>query len=116
MVKTYHIGVIGGDGTGPEVVREGIKVAEAAMNKYGFKVDWVYYDLGGERYKRTGEILPEGVLPELKKLDGIYLGAIGHPDVKAGILERGLLLRYALSWFNTSTCAPSSSIQCRLAV
>ncbi len=93
MVKTYHIGVIGGDGTGPEVVREGIKVAEAAMNKYGFKVDWVYYDLGGERYKRTGEILPEGVLPELKKLDGIYLGAIGHPDVKAGILERGLLLR-----------------------
>ncbi len=93
MVKTYHIGVIGGDGTGPEVVREGIKVAEVAMAKYGFKVDWVHYDLGGERYKRTGETLPESVLPELKKLDGIYLGAIGHPDVKAGILERGLLLR-----------------------
>jgi 3-isopropylmalate dehydrogenase len=93
MAKTYHIGVIGGDGTGPEVIREGIKVAEVAAQKYAFKIDWVYYDLGGERYKRTGEILPEGVVPELRKLDAIYLGAIGHPDVRPGILERGLLLR-----------------------
>jgi 3-isopropylmalate dehydrogenase len=93
MAKTYHIGVIGGDGTGPEVLREGIKVVEVAAQKYAFKIDWVKYDLGGERYKRTGEILPDGVLPELRKLDAIYLGAIGHPDVKPGILERGLLLR-----------------------
>ncbi|MGQ9682250.1 MAG: 3-isopropylmalate dehydrogenase [Anaerolineae bacterium] len=93
MAKTYHIGVIGGDGTGPEVVREGMKVAEAAARKHGFAIDWIPYDLGGERYKRTGETLPEGLLPELKKLDAIYLGAIGHPDVKPGILERGLLLR-----------------------
>jgi 3-isopropylmalate dehydrogenase len=93
MAKTYHIGVIGGDGTGPEVIREGIKVAEVAAQKYAFKIDWVYYDLGGERYKRTGEILPERVVPELRKLDAIYLGAIGHPDVRPGILERGLLLR-----------------------
>jgi 3-isopropylmalate dehydrogenase len=93
MTKTYHIGVIGGDGTGPEVIREGIKAVEAAAQKYGFKLDWVNYDLGGERYKRTGEILPEGVVAELKKLDAIYLGAIGHPEVKPGILEKGLLLR-----------------------
>ncbi len=93
MGKTYHVGVIAGDGTGPEVIREGIKVAEVAARKYSFALDWVTYDLGGERFKRTGEILPEGVLAELKKLDAIYLGAIGHPDVRPGILERGLLLR-----------------------
>jgi len=91
--KTYHIGVIGGDGTGPEVIREGIKVVEVAAKKHNFKIEWVDYDLGGERYKRTGEILPDSVIPELKKLDAIYLGAIGHPDVKPGILEKGLLLR-----------------------
>ena len=93
MSKTYRIGVIGGDGTGPEVIREGIKVANVAARQQGFTVDWVPYDLGGERYKRTGEILPDSVFAELKQLDAIYLGAIGHPDVKPGILERGLLLR-----------------------
>jgi len=91
--ETFRIGVIGGDGTGPEVIREGKKVVEAAAHKHSFKIEWVEYDLGGERYKRTGEILPESVLAELKKLDAIYLGAIGHPDVKPGILEKGLLLR-----------------------
>lgn len=91
--KTYHIAVIGGDGTGPEVVREGIKVLNAAAQKSGFHIDWIHYDLGGERYKRTGEILPDSVLEELRKVDAIYLGAIGHPDVKPGILEKGLLLR-----------------------
>ena len=60
MSKSYRIGVIGGDGTGPEVIREGIKVVEVAARKYGFAIDWVQYDLGGERYKRTGEILPDG--------------------------------------------------------
>jgi 3-isopropylmalate dehydrogenase len=93
MAKTYHIGVIGGDGTGPEVIREGIKVLEVAARQHAIQFDWVHYDLGGERYKRTGEILPDGVLAELKELDGIYLGAIGHPDVRPGILEKGLLLR-----------------------
>ncbi len=91
--KSYRIGVIGGDGTGPEVIREGKKVLEAASKKFGFKIDWVEYDLGGERYKRTGEILPDSVIAELRKLDVIYLGAIGHPEVKPGILEKGLLLR-----------------------
>jgi 3-isopropylmalate dehydrogenase len=93
MAKSYHIGVIGGDGTGPEVIREGRKVLEVAAHRHGFGIEWIDYDLGGERYKRTGEILPDGVLAELRKLDAIYLGAIGHPDVKPGILEKGLLLR-----------------------
>jgi 3-isopropylmalate dehydrogenase len=91
--KSYRIGVIGGDGTGPEVIREGQKVLEAASKKFGFGINWIDYDLGGERYKRTGEILPDSVVAELRKLDVIYLGAIGHPDVKPGILEKGLLLR-----------------------
>ncbi|MGD0173990.1 MAG: 3-isopropylmalate dehydrogenase [Anaerolineales bacterium] len=91
--KTYRIGVMAGDGTGPEVIREGLKVLQAVSKKFGFAMDLVNYDLGGERYKRTGEILPDSVLAELRKLDAIYLGAIGHPDVKPGILEKGLLLR-----------------------
>src|SRR3989339_1532922 len=91
--KNYRIAVLGGDGTGPEVIREGIKVLEAVSKKYSFKLEWVNYDLGGERYKKNGEILPDSALAELRKVDAIYLGAIGHPDVKPGILEKGLLLR-----------------------
>ncbi len=90
---TYKIAVIGGDGTGPEVVREGLKVLNAVTKKSGFKLEFINYDLGGERYKKTGEILPDSVLSELKTMDSIFLGAIGHPDVKPGILEKGLLLR-----------------------
>ncbi len=90
--NTYKIAVMGGDGTGPEVIREGLKVLDAAAQKYGFKCEKIMYDLGGERYKRTGEILPDSVLKELAAVDAIYLGAIGHPDVKPGILEKGLLL------------------------
>ncbi|MCK9582301.1 MAG: 3-isopropylmalate dehydrogenase [Endomicrobiales bacterium] len=93
MSKNYKIAVLGGDGTGPEVIAEGIKVAEVAAKKNNFTIDWTKYDLGGERYMRTGEILPESVIAELRKFDAIYLGAIGHPDVKPGILEKGLLLR-----------------------
>jgi len=91
--KSYRIAVLGGDGTGPEVIKEGIKVLEAAAKKNKFKLEWINYDLGGERFKKTGEILPDSVLAELRKVDAIYLGAIGHPDVKPGILEKGLLLR-----------------------
>lgn len=91
--KSYKIAILGGDGTGPEVVREGVKVSEVAARKNNFKIDWTDYDLGGERYKQTGEILPLTVLDELRKMDAIYLGAIGHPDVKPGILEKGLLLQ-----------------------
>ena len=85
MGKTYNIAVIPGDGTGPEVVAEGIKVIDAISNKLGFKLDYTYYDLGGERYLKTGEILPDSVLNELRQFNAIYLGAIGHPGVQPGV-------------------------------
>ena len=93
MAKTYKIAVIGGDGTGPEVTNEAVKVLKAAANKFKFKVDLTNFDFGGERYKRTGETLPDSAVEELRKFDSILLGAIGHPDVKPGILEKGILLK-----------------------
>jgi len=93
MSRTYNIAVIPGDGTGPEVVREGKKVLSAAASKFGFGLNFTEYDFGGERYLRTGEVLPESASEELKKFDSIFLGAIGHPDVKPGILEKGILLK-----------------------
>ncbi|MEW5693424.1 MAG: 3-isopropylmalate dehydrogenase [Candidatus Hydrogenedentota bacterium] len=92
MGKTYNVAVIGGDGTGPEVVREGIKVLKSVANRYNFKLNLTEFDFGGDRYLRTGEVLPQSAIEELKKFDAIYLGAIGHPDVKPGILEKGILL------------------------
>ncbi|HMK59970.1 MAG TPA: 3-isopropylmalate dehydrogenase [Dissulfurispiraceae bacterium] len=93
MGKTYSIAVIGGDGTGPEVVAEGIKVLNAASARFGFKLDYHYFDYGGDRYLKTGEVLPGGAADELRKYNAIFLGAIGHPDVKPGILEKGILLK-----------------------
>ena len=93
----YKIAVIPGDGTGPEVVGEGLKVLAAVSQKAGFKYEKVMYDFGGERYKKTKEILPDSALRELKTFDAIYLGAVGHPDVKPGILEKGLLLKLRFS-------------------
>ncbi len=89
----HKIAVIPGDGTGPEVVREGLKVLEAVAKLERFTYELVEYPLGGDYYLRTGEVLPDRVLEELKTFDAIYLGAVGHPDVPPGILERGLLLR-----------------------
>lgn len=91
--KTYKIAVIPGDGTGEEVVREGIKVLDAAAARFNFKLDYKRYDFGGERYMKTGEVLPDSAVEELKQFNAIFLGAIGHPDVKPGILEKGILLR-----------------------
>ncbi|MDD5356491.1 MAG: 3-isopropylmalate dehydrogenase [Candidatus Omnitrophica bacterium] len=93
----HKIAVIPGDGTGPEVVREGLKVLEAVSQKCGFKYETVNYDFGGERYLRTKEVLPVSALKELKTMSAIYLGAVGHPDVKPGILEKGLLLELRFS-------------------
>lgn len=93
MSKTYNIACIPGDGTGPEVVREGKKVLSAAASRFGFKINYEEFDFGGERYLRTGEVLPESAIEQLKKFDSILLGAIGHPDVKPGILEKGILLK-----------------------
>jgi 3-isopropylmalate dehydrogenase len=99
--RTYKIAVIGGDGTGPEVVREGLKVLNAAQAKFGFKLECTEFDFGGERYMRTGETLPDSAVEDLRKFDAIYLGAIGHPDVAPGILEKGILLkaRFALDQY-----------------
>jgi len=94
MSSSYKIALIPGDGIGPEVIREGIKVIKTASKKNNFKLDFTNYDdLGGKRYLKTGEILPDSVIEELKKFNAIYLGAIGHPDVKPGILEKGILLK-----------------------
>jgi 3-isopropylmalate dehydrogenase len=93
MSKTYKIALIPGDGTGPEVVKEGIKVMQVAAKKNNFQLEFTNYDLGGQRYLKTGEVLPESVIEEFKKFDAMFLGAIGHPDVKPGILEKGILLK-----------------------
>ncbi len=92
-MKSYQIAVIGGDGTGPEVTREALKVLDAASQKFGLKLNYTHYDFGGERYLRTKEALPDSAVGELRKFPAILLGAIGHPDVKPGILEKGILLR-----------------------
>jgi 3-isopropylmalate dehydrogenase len=92
-MKSYNIAVIGGDGTGPEVTREAIKVLEAVSKKFDLKLNYEYYDFGGDRYLRTNEVLPDSACEELRKFPAILLGAIGHPDVKPGILEKGILLR-----------------------
>lgn len=93
MSDSYKIAVVPGDGTGPEVVAEGVKVLNAVAQKFGFGIDLTYFDFGGDRYLRTSEVLPDGAVDELRKFQAIYLGAIGHPDVKPGILEKGILLR-----------------------
>ncbi len=100
-MKSYNIALMPGDGTGPEVLNEGVKVLNAAGAKYGLAFNYTNYDFGGERYKRTGETLPDGAINDLKKHHAIYLGAIGHPDVKPGILELGILLklRFALDQY-----------------
>jgi len=98
---THRIGVIRGDGTGPEVVGEGLKVLDAVRD--GFDVELVDFDLGADRYLRTGDVLPDEELDRLGACDAIFLGAVGDPRVRPGILERDLLLkiRFGLDqWVN----------------
>ena len=97
MENRYQIGVIPGDGTGPEVVAEGLKVLKAVSQKTGISYDLTTFDFGGERYLKTGEILPVSAVDEVGEMDAVYLGAIGHPDVKPGILEKGILLHLRFS-------------------
>ncbi|MGA1839160.1 MAG: 3-isopropylmalate dehydrogenase [bacterium] len=89
----YNIAVIPGDGIGPEVINEGLKALRTASEIAGFQFKAHHYDFGGDRYLKTGEIIPDSAMTELKDMDAIYLGAVGHPGVQAGILEKGLLLR-----------------------
>src|SRR5450755_3855068 len=89
--RTIRLAVIGGDGIGPEVVAEAIKVLRAATT--GVTIDTTSYDLGSQRWLRTGEILPDSVLGEIREHDAILLGAVGDPGVPSSLLERGLVLR-----------------------
>jgi 3-isopropylmalate dehydrogenase len=88
----YKIAVIPGDGTGPDVVQEGLKVLDSVSERFDIRFEFTRFDYGGEHYLGTGEVLPEGALDTLKSFHAIYLGAIGHPEVKPGILETGILL------------------------
>jgi len=93
MSQQYKLALIGGDGIGPEVVAEGVKVLDAVAAKYGVSFVKKEFDLGARLWHRTGETLPNAVLEELKGFDVILLGAVGDPTVPSGVLERGLLLK-----------------------
>ncbi len=89
----YKIAVIPGDGTGPEVIQEGLKVLDQASKKFNFEYQTTIFPFGGEHYLKTNKTITDEDLLEIKKYNAIFLGAIGHPEVKPGILERGILLR-----------------------
>lgn len=97
IIRAHRIGVIPGDGTGPEVVTEGLKVLEAVAKRFGVIFQLTTFSIGGETYKRNGTLLPEEVLEQLRSMDAIFLGAIGDPDVKPGVLEREILLKLRFS-------------------
>ncbi|HEX2026489.1 MAG TPA: 3-isopropylmalate dehydrogenase [Nitriliruptorales bacterium] len=90
---TYRVAVLGGDGIGPEVIAEGLKVLDVVERREGFTTEREEFDLGGRRYLRSGEVLGDATLERLRGFDAIYLGAVGTPEVTTGVLERGLLLR-----------------------
>jgi 3-isopropylmalate dehydrogenase len=101
-----RIAVIAGDGIGPEVVAEGLKVLRAAVEPDGVKVETTDYDLGAARWHRTGETLPDSVLAELRHHDAILLGAVGDPSVPSGVLERGLLLKLRFAFEHAVNLRP----------
>jgi 3-isopropylmalate dehydrogenase len=111
-LTTHKVAVIGGDGIGPEVLAEARKVVRAA----GVELDEVEYELGGARYVRTGEVLPDSVLDELRTVDAILLGAVGSPEVPPGVIERGLLLRmrFELDLFVNLRPFESARLNCRV--
>jgi 3-isopropylmalate dehydrogenase len=92
-MNVHRIAVVPGDGTGPEVVAEACKVLDAAAGRFGFDLETTTFDIGGERYLRTGDTLPDDVLDDFRRSDAILFGAVGHPDVTPGVLEQDILLR-----------------------
>lgn len=92
-MTTYKIALIPGDGIGPEVIHEGVKVINKVSELYNFNIEWIEYENGADHYLKTGELLSEDTLNEIKKCDAIYLGALGDPRVEPGILEKGILLK-----------------------
>ena len=101
MSKKYKIAVIGGDGTGPEVAAEGLKVLKVVAKKHNISYELKEFDFSGKRYLKTGKLVSDEDVAELKTQDAIYLGAVGDPDVKPGIIEHGVLLklRFALDQY-----------------
>ncbi len=117
MANNYRIAVIGGDGTGPEVVREGLKVLSVAAKKFNFTYETKEFDFSGKRYLETGKLVDESDIVELKKYSAIYLGAVGDPKVKPGIIETGVLLklRFALDqYINLRPVKLYNSVYCPL--
>jgi 3-isopropylmalate dehydrogenase len=105
--RSHVITHLPGDGVGPEVTAVARACVDAASARHGFAVDWRSCALGGEHYLKTGAVLPDAVLDELRKSDAILLGAVGHPDVPPGVLERGLLLRLRFELDLSITQRPS---------
>lgn len=101
MSKAYKIGVIPGDGIGPEVVRQGLRVLEAVAPRAGFTYELTHYPYGGQYYLDTGELLPDAALDDFRRMDAMLMGAIGDPRVELGVLERGIIikLRFALDLY-----------------
>jgi 3-isopropylmalate dehydrogenase len=117
MANNYRFAVIGGDGTGPEVVREGLKVLSVAAKKFNFTYETKEFDFSGKRYLETGKLVDESDIVELKKFSAIYLGAVGDPKVKPGIIETGVLLklRFALDqYINLRPVKLYNSVYCPL--
>ena len=92
-MTSFNLAVIAGDGIGPEVVNEGLKVLDAVAKKYDLNFNKTNYELGAAYWHKTGQTLPDSVMAELAKSDVILLGAVGDPSVPSGVLERGLLLK-----------------------
>jgi len=92
-MKSFNLAVIAGDGIGPEVVAEGLKVLDVVSANYGVEFKKTHYELGASYWHKTGEVLPDSVMADLAKSDVILLGAVGDPTVPSGVLERGLLLK-----------------------
>ena len=93
MSKAYNISLLPGDGTGPEVVNEAVKVLSNTSSYYDTQFSFSHNDLGGDRYLNTGDLVTDNDIKQFQDSDAVLLGAIGHPDVKPGILEQGILLK-----------------------
>ena len=116
-MKSYNIGIMGGDGIGPEVMTEGLKVLEAVAEVEGFKYELVEYPFNSEHYLKTKELVPDHVIDEWRTLDAFLLGAIGHPDVEPGLVERSVILglRFGLDlYINLRPIKPYSEHLCPL--
>ena len=101
MTTNYKIAVFAGDGIGPEVTQEALRVLDVTAELAGFSVDYKHFPHGSEHYLATGELLPDDVLEEVRGMDAVYLGAIGDPRVEVGLVERGVIagLRFGLDLY-----------------